>query len=461
MSTQGERQPLSGWGAVNPSVATVIDLGPNEVAGQLSRVGERGLIARGLGRSYGDAAQNGGGVVIRLRPPGGDALLDPTTGSVTAAAGVSLDDLLHQLIPHGWFVPVTPGTRFVTVGGAVASDVHGKNHHRDGSFGNHVERLTMMLPDSEVVEIGPDRRPDLFWATIGGMGLTGVMLDVTFRLIPIETSRMLVDTWRVHDLDEAMALMSESDAAARYSVAWIDLLATGAHLGRGMLTNADHAPFESLPGDAGDPLAYRAKQLLTVPPLIPPQGVINKLTVKAFNEVWFRKAPKRRVDEIQTIPSYFHPLDLANSWNRVYGRGGFVQYQIVVPFEAESTMRWVIESMSGAGVPSFLTVLKRFGPGNPAPLGFPTSGWTLAVDVPTGFHDLAPLLRRLDERVLASGGRHYLAKDFHISPEAVRRGYPRFDEWAAVRHSVDPTCRMQSDLSRRLNLANSARKAAS
>jgi decaprenylphospho-beta-D-ribofuranose 2-oxidase len=379
--------------------------------------------------------------------------IDDAAGTVTVSAGVSIDDLLAILVPRGWFVPVTPGTRFVTIGGAIASDIHGKNHHRDGSFGTHVTQLRLMLADTTVVEIGPDHDPELFWATVGGMGLTGMILDATFELIPIETSLMSVETRRIDNLDEIMARMSESDADFRYSVAWIDLLAQGRHLGRGVLTNGDHARADELDAKhAVAPLAYSGKQLVDVPPLVPPSGVINRLSVAAFNELWYRKAPVERHGELQSIGAYFHPLDLVGDWNRVYGRGGFLQYQFVVPFGAEAALRTVIERISAARLPIFLTVLKRFGPGNAGPLSFPMSGWTLAIDVAARAGNLSALLTGLDRLVLDAGGRHYLAKDFHTTPTAIRRGYPRLDEWLAVRERVDPAGVWASDLSRRLHL---------
>lgn len=417
----------------------------------------RGGIARGLGRSYGDPAQNAGGHVLRLAPENDGIVIDHRAGTVTVGAGVGLDDLLAVIVPLGWFVPVTPGTRFVTVGGAIASDIHGKNHHRDGSFGSHVTRLSLMLADTTVVDLGPAPAPDngdeLFWATVGGMGLTGVIIDATFRLIPIESSRMSVETRRIGDLDEIMSKMTESDRNFRYSVAWIDLLASGKQLGRGVLTNGEHAVRSELdPRAASAPLAYEAKQVVSVPPVVPSPGVINRLSVMAFNEMWYRKAPRERHGEIQSIPAYFHPLDLVGHWNRVYGRSGFLQYQFVVPFGAEAVLRTVIERISAAKLPIFLTVLKRFGASNEGPLSFPMGGWTLAIDVAPDRARLADLLRSLDTLVLDAGGRHYLAKDFHMTPADVRRGYPRLDEWQAVRHRVDPSGIWASDLSRRLHL---------
>ncbi|MEI7547801.1 MAG: FAD-binding oxidoreductase [Actinomycetota bacterium] len=450
------RRALTGWGHNNPTVADVRDVPSHELAATLQDVGPRGALARGLGRCYGDAAQNAGGLVVRLLGAGHEAVLHPESGTVTVPAGVSIDDLLRVLVPRGWFVPVSAGTRYVTIGGAVASDIHGKNHHVEGSFGNHIVSLDMMLADGSIVTIGPDRQPDLFWATVGGMGLTGVIMSATFRLLKIETSLMTVDTNRIPNLDALMAAMEEGDDRYRYSVAWIDLMARGGQLGRSVLTRGDHASIEQLgEKQAADRTAYGPRVLATVPPIIPPQGLLNRLTVAAFNELWFRKAPRERLAELQSIATFFHPLDMINDWNRLYGVHGLLQYQFVVPFGEEKTMRAVIERISSAGVTSFLAVLKRFGAANPGPLSFPTPGWTLTLDVPGAHRSLGPLLHELDCMVLDVGGRHYLAKDGMTIPEMIRRGYPRLAEWQAVQRRVDPTGRWQSDLARRLQLTTS------
>ena len=453
-SPSGRRALLAGWGLASPSSAELIDVDTDTLAAAIKDLPARGGIARGLGRSYGDPAQNSGGHVLRLAAANDQIAIDDQAGTITVGAGVSIDDLLAVIVPRGYFVPVTPGTRFVTVGGAIASDIHGKNHHADGSFGDHVSSMRLMLADTTIVDIGPDTAPDLFWATVGGMGLTGMIVDATFGLIPIETSRMSVETRRIGHLDEIMSRMAESDAEFRYSVAWIDLLATGKHLGRGVLTNGDHATARELgAAEASDPLHYVGKQLVSVPPVVPGPGVINRLSVTAFNELWYRKAPLARQGELQSIPAYFHPLDLVGSWNRVYGRQGFLQYQFVVPFGAEDVLRTVIERISASALPIFLTVLKRFGPGNPGHLSFPMGGWTLAIDVPADRAGLSELLHGLDTLVLDAGGRHYLAKDFQTSASSIRRGYPRLDDWLEIRNRVDPAGVWASDLSRRLALA--------
>ena len=443
---------LTGWGRTNPSAADLLSVSRHELPAAVKEAGARGALVRGLGRSYGDAAQNGGGVVLRLS--GSDAMLDADASTVTVGAGTSLDDLLRVIVSRGFFVPVTPGTRFVTIGGAIASDIHGKNHHVDGSFGNHLLRMSLQLADGSVVELSRTDDPELFWATIGGMGLTGAVLDATFTLLPIESSLMAVDTHRIADLDALFAAMSEGDDHHRYSVAWIDLVAKGRQLGRSVLTRGDHARRAQLTSkQLNDPYAYGPRQLVSVPPVVPAPGVLNHLTVSAFNEFWFRKAPREQLGEVQTIASFFHPLDMIGSWNRLYGKPGLVQYQFVVPFGQEAAMRRIIERLSASSVASFLAVLKRFGAGNDAPLSFPQAGWTLALDMSAAGRGLGTLLHHLDELVLDAGGRTYFAKDAHTTPETIRRGYPRLAEWQQVRQRVDPHQVWQSDLGRRLRLA--------
>ena len=455
------RERLSGWGRTAWTVADVVrTTEPGVIRSTIGSATERGVIARGLGRSYGAAAQNAGGHVLELTsehdPLGVDAVLDPVSGLLDVASSVSIDSILRMCVPRGWFIPVTPGTRFVTVGGAIASDVHGKNHHFDGSFGQHVRSMTVMLSDGEIVELSPTVRPDWFWATVGGMGLTGVILRATVAMLPVESSRVRVETERRPDVDAVCAAMSTDgdDAAYRYSVCWVDLLATGTSMGRGVLTRGDHAPASEVKGD--DPLAYDPRLTVSAPGWVP-NGLLNKWTIKAFNEAWFRKAPAKRHVGLESIPAFFHPLDGVNKWNRLYGPQGFLQYQFIVPLERTDVLRRVIENFSEARVASFLAVLKRMGPQNPAPLSFPTEGWTLTLDMAAGIPGLAELLARVDDMVLDAGGRHYLAKDSHVAPSAVRRGYPRLDEWMSVRDDMDPAGVWRSDLARRLGLVHPGR----
>ena len=453
MDTDFTSSRLTGWGRTSPSSARVAQVSQNNVAGLLKDPHHRGVLIRGLGRSYGDAAQNAGGTVLTLEGSAEEAVLDRSAATLTAAAGVSLHDLLKVIVPQGFFVPVTPGTRFVTVGGAVASDIHGKNHHVEGSFGNHIRRLTLMLADGTIHEIGPDQNPTLFWATVGGMGLTGVILEATFSLIPIETSLCTVNTIRCRNIDVLIDEMSHGDDDHRYSVAWADLLATGSRLGRSVLWRGDHTKLAELSSkEAADALKYEPKHLATVPPVVPSFGFVNKLSSTLFNELWFRKEPRQKNGGHKSIPAYFHPLDAIGSWNRLYGDGGFLQYQFALPFGREDELRQIVEKIAMSKTASPLVVLKRFGDANPAPLSFPMPGWTLTVDIPTRAEGLGQLLHSLDEVVMQSGGRHYLAKDAHTTPTAIRRGYPRLDEWKQIQRSVDPGQLWQSDLARRLEL---------
>ena len=384
-----DQRTLSGWGRTAPTMARVErPVSDEQLQEAISGAGERGVLARGLGRSYGDAAQNAGGLVLDLTDR--DRVLhDDGAGTLRVESGVSLDTLMRRFVPAGWFVPVTPGTRQVTVGGAIGSDIHGKNHHVKGTFGQHIRSMDLLLASGEIRTVTPDDA--LFCATVGGM---------------------------------ARSVLT-----------------------RGRFARAD----ELSDKQAHEPLDYRPRVLLTAPSFVP-GGLLNKFSVAAFNEVWFRKAPAHRVGELQSITTFFHPLDGVADWNRIYGAGGLIQYQIVVPDGHEDTIRTCIEAFSSAGAASFLAVLKRFGPHNPGPLSFPMSGWTLALDVPATMPDLGPLLDRLDALVIAVGGRGYLAKDSRMTPETFRAMYPRYPQWAAVRDAVDPEHLFISDLARRLAL---------
>jgi decaprenylphospho-beta-D-ribofuranose 2-oxidase len=456
------QQLLTGWGmtaATRAEVCRPASAAEVAVALAAGRSTGGGVIARGLGRAYGDAAQNAGGTVLDLTALNRVHAFDegdPGAGrdaTITVDAGISLDALMRLLVPLGYFVPVTPGTRYVTVGGAIGSDIHGKGHHLEGSFCQHVEAMTMLLGSGETRVLRPDSPESCkaFWATAGGMGLTGIVLAATVRLRRIESAFLRVDTERADNLDDCMQRMSSHDAEYRYSAAWIDSLTTGSAMGRAVLTRGDFASVGELPPKRRKaPLAYAPSPKLAAPPWVP-EGLLRTSTVRAFNEVWFRKAPHRHTG-YESIPYFFHPLDGVLEWNRIYGRSGFIQYQFAVPLGAEETVREALGRLAAARCPSFLTVLKRFGPGNAGPLSFPMQGWTLTVDVPAALDGLGPLLDGLDERVVEAGGRVYLSKDSRLRPDLLAAMYPRLGEWQAERAALDPGRILHSDLSRRLGL---------
>ena len=442
---------VTGWGRTAATAATVErPTDPDQVVELIGSAGSRGLVARGLGRSYGDPAQNAGGLVLDLTGLDQVLSLDLEAGLVRVQAGVSLDALLRLVVPCGWFVPVTPGTRMVTIGGAIAADVHGKNHHRDGSFGQHVESFELALPDGSVTTVTPANDPELFWGTCGGMGLTGVVLTATLRLMRAPTPLMRVDTVRAADLDELVAALVEAEDGHRYSVAWIDTLATGHRAGRGIVTSGEHASLDDVAERSRRrPPGYAPKVRAAAPGWVPP-GLLNRASIAAFNETWFRKAPRNEVGALQSIGAFFHPLDGVQGWNRLYGPRGFLQYQCVVPEEA--TLRTILERLAAAKVPSFLAVLKRFGAASPGPLSFPRPGWTLAIDIPAATPGLGPVLDRIDQLVAEAGGSIYLAKDSRLRPELLPDLYPQLAAWRLLRDRVDPHRRLVSDLSRRLSL---------
>jgi decaprenylphospho-beta-D-ribofuranose 2-oxidase len=442
---------LSGWGRTASSTARVLtDPTPASIQQAVRDAGERGVIARGLGRSYGDPAQNAGGLVIDMTGLNRIHSIDAGSGLATVDAGISLDALMRAALPLGLWVPVLPGTRQVTVGGAIAADIHGKNHHSAGTFSNHLRALDLVTADGSITTLTPE--DELFWTTVGGMGLTGIIVRATIALTPVESAYFVVDTDRTADLDELLTLLTDgSDDHYDYSAAWFDAISTGAKLGRAVLTRGSIARRDQLPAKLRRaPLTFDAPQLLTAPKALP-NGLANKATFLALSEAWYRKAPKRRRGEIQNLTSFYHPLDMIGEWNRVYGPRGFLQYQFVVPFGAEDTFRRIVEQIARSGHVSFLNVLKRFGDAGPAPLSFPHPGWTITVDFPIR-RGLAELCDRLDEQVLDAGGRLYLAKESRTSAAALHRMYPRIDEWRKVRAAADPAGVFASDLSRRLEL---------
>lgn len=444
------RLRLAGWGNVDP-VDCRVAAPATRSALRAAIAGPGRCIARGLGRSYGDSAVLGDGTVVEQRFCDRILGFDPIDGVVDCEAGVSLADLIAVYLPRGFFLPTTPGTKFVTVGGAIAADVHGKNHHADGTFGTHVVDLDLLVADGSVVTCAPDRDGDLFWATVGGMGLTGVILRARIRLLPVRTAWFRTRTERHGDLGSVLARLADPQAQARYSVGWIDCLATGASLGRTVLMLGDHAGVEDLPHrERRRPLVPKARRARSVPVDFP-GWALNRWSVAAFNQCyWWSQGPGGRLVDYDR---WFYPLDAMHGWNRIYGKRGFVQYQaLFADAQAEAGLRRLLERIAAAGAASFLAVIKRCGPANPSPLSFLHEGVTLALDLPNTGAALRDLVRDLDRIVLDHGGRLYLAKDTLMDAATFAAMYPRRDDFLRVKARVDPAGRFVSDQARRVGL---------
>ena len=437
---------LAGWGRYPRVECRVIaPRSRDEVVAAVAE--QRSLIARGNGRAYGDSALNTA-ATLDLRRADRFIAFDAATGVLEAEAGALLADVLGCLVPRGWFPPVTPGTKFVTLGGMLAADVHGKNHHKAGAIGDYVASLELALADGRIVRCARDENAELFAATLGGMGLTGTILSVQLKLQPIETAYIRQETLRARDLDETMALF-EASRDWTYSVAWIDCLARENELGRALLYRGEHARRDELSADKqAAPLAVAARRTCRVPFDLP-AVVLNRWSVGAFNRLYYRHAKPGTA--IIDYDRFFYPLDAILEWNRMYGRGGLVQYQCVLPkATSHAGLTALLSRIAAAGAGSFLSVLKLLGPGR-GMLSFPMEGYTLALDFRADPPNLA-LLGELDAIVTAHGGRVYLAKDARIAADDFRRGYAMLGEFAAVRAKVDPERKFSSLQSQRLDL---------
>lgn len=441
---------LSGWGRY-PSLACRVATCREPSGAGPAIAGTSSLIARGMGRAYGDAALNPTRTLSML---GANRLraFDPATGVLTCEAGAQLGDILSVFVPRGWFPPVVPGTKFVSVGGMIAADVHGKNHHLDGSFGQHVAELDLATADGGIVRCSPDENPELFAATIGGMGLTGVITRASFRMMPVETAYLLSETRAARDLETAMELLAESGTWP-YTVAWIDCLARGAARGRSLIYRGRHARRDELPmGRRGTPLPTHRAGGITVPVDMP--GVaLNGVTVRTFNAAYYAKgrAGAGGGADLAHYDPFFFPLDGLRAWNRLYGARGFVQYQCVLPDAAShGGLAAMLDRISAAGQGSFLAVLKRLGRGTDY-LSFPMAGYTLALDFPVRSGTFA-LMDELDAIVAEHGGRVYLAKDARTSPGRFAGGYPELARFRDVRRRTGAAGRFESLLSRRLEI---------
>jgi len=439
---------LSGWGRYPTAECRFIEA-RSESGVPAAVLSHASLIARGNGRAYGDCALNPDATLGLLKQ---DRLIsfDATNGLLACEAGTLLSDIIEAFVPRGWFPPVTPGTKFVTVGGMIAADVHGKNHHRLGSFGDHVESLELALADGSIVQCSANENAELFAATRGGMGLTGVILKASFKLIPIETAWIRQETLRASNLDEAMALFEDSKDWT-YSVAWIDCLTRGASMGRSIFFRGEHARLSELPESwRGEPYALSSKRGWRVP-FDMPSLLLNRWSVSAFNAIYYRT--NRPNSALVDFDTFFYPLDAIGDWNRIYGRSGLLQYQCVLPKPpSRKGLGALLDRIAASGAGSFLSVLKLFGPQEKGLMSFPMEGYTLALDFHAGNASVLALLDELDAIVVELGGRIYLAKDARASAKMIERGYPNLARFKSIRAKVDPERRFASLQSQRLGL---------
>ncbi len=407
------------------------------------------VIARGAGRSYGDAAVNqGSGVILNEKL---DRFLDfdAQTATLHAQGGASFADIIQTFVPRGYFLSVAPGTKHVTLGGAIACDVHGKNHHRVGAISQFVDEIELLTANGKTLICSRDENAEAFWATLGGMGLTGIIVSAKMRLMPIESAYIETKTTRTTDLSATLDAF-ESGADSEYLVAWIDCLSSGADLGRSVVIEGAHASGErALQEIKGDVLALNLPKKKGVP-IDLPDFVLNPYTVKKFNDLYYANHPTD--NKLTSFETFFYPLDKIENWNRIYGSRGFVQYQCAIPINnASAVLTELLEAISSSGQSAFLAVLKRMGAADNAPLGFALDGYSLALDIPMTPGTLE-FYEKLNEITVAAGGRIYLAKDAATSPDNFRRMYPRLGEWEAAKRHLDPDDRFASSLSRRLKI---------
>jgi len=444
-------QPLSGWGRFPVEQCKVYrPESRRQLANILESCEQPSFISYGLGRSYGDASLNSRGGVVRHTRLNRFLAFDAQAGVLECEAGVSLAEIIHYFLPRGFFLPVTPGTKFVTVGGAIAADVHGKNHHQDGTFGNFVLDFQLLKSDGEQLSCSSNNNSEVFWATLGGMGLTGVILSARIKLRPVTSAWVLVDYQKATNLEDALGRMTESDVRYQYSVAWIDCLATGRHTGRAILMRGNHASANELPAKIRRPLAEPSHARWTVPFSFPSLA-LNSITVGTFNCLYYgshRNSARQLVD----FEKFFYPLDAIYHWNRMYGRRGFVQYQVALPLEGGlEGLKELLTRLARSRRASFLAVLKRFGKSDPGLLSFPIEGYTLALDLPVA-SGLIPLLHELDRMVLNYGGRIYLAKDAVMTSQTFAAMYPNLGKFRAIKSKLDPHGLLSSSQARRLGI---------
>jgi decaprenylphospho-beta-D-ribofuranose 2-oxidase len=445
----GKKEKLAGWGNYPVSESIVLTPGNED---ELRKALKDKLIPRGLGRSYGDQAISENSYVAVCTKLNHFLAWDEQQGILECEAGVSLEEIINTFTPKGWLPMICPGTKFVTIGGAIANDIHGKAHHIDGSFVNCVISFTILLADGTRKTASRTENSDLFWANFGGLGLLGVILTAKLQLRKIETTYFKQKSVVIKNLDHMLEALDTYDHEYNYSVAWIDALAKGKKLGSGVLTLGNAATLEELsPALKRNPLKLHNKGKLTVPIFLP-SFALNGLTVRILNRViaFVQNSSKQFVH----YEKFFFPLDAINNWNKGYGKRGFIQYQFVIPEEnGKQNLVDILQMIAGSGCTPFLNVFKKMGDGQGI-LSFPFKGYTLAIDFPVtkALHAFTP---KLDERVLAAGGRLYLGKDAMLNEQMFKRMYPQHHEWMAIKHKYDPANEFSSDISRRLGLTPS------
>ncbi len=447
-SAAGADELLSGWGRSAPTRARVVrPADAEELAALLRTAPSGGAIPRGAGRSYGDPAQNEGGAVLDMTAMAWVRAIDADRGEVRAGAGTTFAALLEELAAHGLTLPVVPGTRHLTVGGAIAADVHGKNHPVAGSFARQLLSFELLTPAAGAQEVSRESDAELFAATTGGMGLTGAITAATLRAVPLREPFAIADIDRADSIEDAMALMTESPAHT-HSIAWLDLLAGDGHFARAVVTRSREGQAPAVAGSLG----IAAAPSLRVPPGAP-GGLLRGVAVRSFNAALWHHSPRRERDRAIGPVEQLFPLDRVGNWNRLYGRRGLLQYQFAVPRGEEWVIRCTLEMLRARRVPMFLAALKRFGAPSGGLLSFPIEGWTLAVDIPARARGVRDVLDAADRLIVGAGGRVYLAKDARMGAEMLRETYPQLGRFRSVRERVDPAGMLRSDMARRLGLS--------
>ncbi|MDE0886592.1 MAG: FAD-binding oxidoreductase [Myxococcota bacterium] len=449
----GEATDLAGWGNFPVENCNIYrPEGLDELRSILAQRREPDFISRGQGRSYGDAALNAQRGVILAYGSGERMHLDSASGTLECLAGTTLAEILDYAVPRGYSLGITPGTKRISLGGAIAADVHGKNHHKEGTISHQLLGFSLLTADGNILDCSREENSELFWATLGGMGLTGVILGVRLALQASSTAYVTSSNERCRDLDDVLTRMEEGDRQYDYAVAWIDCLAKGRALGRSILMRANPAALEDLPPSRRSLPHHVPSRVRPSVPLFLPGWLLNPWSMRAFNAAFY--AAHRNQRQTLDFDRYFYALDRIEHWNRVYGRRGALQYQVVLPqSRAREGLVALLERIVDTGLASFLAVLKTTGPANPAPLSFPIEGVSLALDFPNTGTGLFSLLEDLDAVTLAHGGRVYLAKDSRLSQENFRAMYPRIEEFNAVKARYDPEGLFSSSLARRIGLA--------